>query len=109
MTQVTGAAFTTVDATALGCQNGTGAINCNLYLGKDKVYLSGGPIAAAFGLGGVGGRFVFTVLVPGFQNPGVEGDGTPGNLSDAVASIDQKSSSVPNAGGGDARACRVFD
>jgi hypothetical protein len=107
--QVNGAAMTTVDETALGCINGTGTINCNLYTAKSKVYLSGGPISASFGYAGVGGRFVFAVLVPGFQNPGVEGDGSAGNLSDLVASIDQKNSNALNAGLGDLRACRVFD
>ena len=107
--QVNGAAMTTVDETALGCINGTGTVNCNLYTAKNKVYLSGGPISASFGYAGVGGRFVFAVLVPGYQNPGVEGDGSNGNLSDAVASIDQKNSNALNAGGGDLRACRIFD
>lgn len=89
--QVNGAAMTTVDEVELGCINGTGQVN-----------RAGGPISAAFGYAGVGGRFVFAVLVPGFQNPGVEGDGSNGNLSDAVGSVDQKNSSARNAGGTDA-------
>ncbi|HEX2218004.1 MAG TPA: hypothetical protein VHG35_04325 [Gemmatimonadales bacterium] len=108
--KVTGAAFTTVDEVELGCLNGDGTINCNLYTGKEKVFLSGGPIAAAFGISGGAGRFMFAVLVPGFQNPGVEGDGQRGNLSDYVPSADQKNGLVPlNAGSGDTRSCRVFD
>ena len=110
LAKVTGAAFTTVDEVALGCLNGDGTINCNLYTGKDKVYLSGGPIAAAFGISGGAGRFMFTVLVPGFQNPGVEGDGQRGNLSDFTPSADQKSGLVPlNTGSGDNKGCRTFD
>jgi hypothetical protein len=43
---VGGAAFTTVNETADGpghCQNGNPGVNCNLYAGKQYVWLNGGP------------------------------------------------------------------
>jgi hypothetical protein len=110
LARVTGASFTTVDSDSAGCRNGTGQINCNLYTSKGKVYLSGGPIAATFfNKGETRGRFIFTVLVPGFQNDGVEGDGKPGNLSDNIKSQDQKNGTNLNDGSGDPMACRIFD
>jgi hypothetical protein len=81
-TPVKGAAFTTVNETADGtghCQNGNPNVNCNIYDGKQFVWMNGGPVTAALG----DGTYFFAVLVPGGQggneNPN---DGTPLNLSD---------------------------
>jgi hypothetical protein len=83
-TAVTGAGFTTVDEDVDGtghCKNGNPNVNCNIYDGKQYVWLNGGPVA-----GGVGdGNYFFAVLDPGGQggnqNPN---DGTPKNLSDGA-------------------------
>src|SRR4051812_3680827 len=84
---VAGAGFTTTNTEAVAdggdgtghCKNGNEAINCNIYDGKDFVWLNGGPGTAALGAG----TYVFAVLEPGGQggnnNPN---DGTPKNLSD---------------------------
>lgn len=75
---VTGAAFTTVDENVDGsghCQNGNPQVNCNIYDGKQYVWLSGGPAAASLG----DGTYFFAVLDPGSQlDPN---DGAAGNLS----------------------------
>jgi hypothetical protein len=94
---VTGAVTTTTNTTVDGtghCKNGNEAVNCNIYDGKDKVWLSGidnlGP-----------GTYFFAVLEPGGQggnnNPN---DGTPKNLSDL--------SPTTGTGAGDAYTNRVF-
>jgi hypothetical protein len=83
--QVNGAAFTTVNPAVDGpdrCMNGPGTINCNLYTGKQYVWLNGGPVANKIG---PDGYYFFAVLVPSGQpNPNdrvplVNGDT---NLSD---------------------------
>ncbi|TMG27400.1 MAG: hypothetical protein E6H95_08420, partial [Chloroflexi bacterium] len=81
-TPVKGAAFTTVNETADGtghCNNGNPNVNCNIYDGKQYVWMNGGPVTAAPS----DGTYFFAVLVPGGQggneNPN---DGTPLNLSD---------------------------
>jgi hypothetical protein len=77
---VSGAAFTTVDESVDGtghCANGNPGVNCNIYDGKEFVWLNGGP--AANGLGGDGDYF-FAVLVPGGQPD--PNDGGVKNLSD---------------------------
>jgi hypothetical protein len=63
---VTGAAFTTVDENVDGtghCLNGNGTVNCNVYDGKQYVWLSGGPASAGLG----DGSYFFAVLDPGGQ------------------------------------------
>src|ERR1044072_5212027 len=81
-TSVTGAAFTTTNTNADGtghCKNGNEDVNCNIYDGKQYVWLNGGPSTAYVG----DGDYFFAVLEPGGQggndNPN---DGTPKNLSD---------------------------
>src|SRR4051794_11222821 len=76
---VTGAAFTTVNETADGtghCQNGNPNVNCNIYDGKQYVWLNGGPSVAYIG----DGTYFFAVLDPGGQAD--PNDGTAKNLSD---------------------------
>jgi len=94
------AAFTTTNTTVDGtghCQNGNEAVNCNIYDGKDFVWLNGGPVAASLS----DGDYFFAVLVPGGQggneNPN---DGTTANLSDL--------SPTSGTGAGDAWTNRVF-
>jgi hypothetical protein len=75
---VSGAAFTTVNESVDGtghCKNGNPNVNCNIYDGKQYVWLNGGPISGDVG----DGTYFFAVLDPGSQaNPN---DGSPGNLS----------------------------
>jgi hypothetical protein len=78
---VAGAGFTTYDETAGGCFNGNG-VNCNIYEGKDKVYMSGGPEKGGSDLSD--GEYFFAVLTPGEENGGFI-DGAEGNLSDTTA------------------------
>lgn len=77
---VSGAGYTTVNEAVDGpnhCKNGNPGVNCNIYDGKEFVWLNGGP--AANGLG-PDGRYFFAVLEPGGQpNPN---DGGAKNLSD---------------------------
>jgi hypothetical protein len=78
-TVVTGAAFTTVNEDQDGtghCKNGNPTTNCNIYDGKEFVWLNGGPSVAYVG----DGDYFFAVLQPGGQ-PGPN-DGEDGNLSD---------------------------
>src|ERR671933_1868731 len=73
-----GAAFTTVNEVVDGaghCQNGNPAINCNIYDGKEFVWLNGGPAAASLG----DGTYFFAVLDPGGQAD--PNDGSAKNLS----------------------------
>lgn len=103
-----GAAFTTfnVDETILdfgGCLDNKTGINCNHYEKKRQVFMSGGPIAAGL----EDGDYYFAVLVPGFQNDGFD-DEKNGNLSDYLASSDNKNGSTLGAGLGDDKACRTF-
>src|SRR5438034_7961232 len=79
---VTGAGFTTVNEGVDGtghCQNGNPAINCNIYDGKDFVWLNGGPDVAYVG----DGTYFFAVLAPGGQHDPL--DGSANNLSDTTA------------------------
>src|SRR5438034_7864903 len=76
---VTGAGFTTVNEGVDGtghCQNGNPAVNCNIYDGKDFVWLNGGPSTAYVG----DGSYFFAVLSPGGQAD--PNDGAAKNLSD---------------------------
>jgi hypothetical protein len=97
---VTGAVFTTTDPGIDGtghCMNGNEAVNCNIYDGKNFVWLTGGPGTAGL----PAGDYFFAVLAPGGQganrNPN---DGEPKNLSDV--------SPTTNTGAGDAWTNRVF-
>lgn len=66
-TSVTGAGFTTVDENKDGtghCLNGNPNTNCNIYDGKEYVWLNGGPSAAYVG----DGTYFFAVLAPGGQH-----------------------------------------
>ncbi len=91
---VSGAGYTTVNEAVDGpnhCQNGSPNINCNIYDGKEFVWLNGGP--AANGLG-PDGRYFFAVLEPGGQpNPN---DGGAKNLSDDFDSFTNRTFTVTN-------------
>jgi hypothetical protein len=73
---VAGAGYTTFDATQGGCKDSPNGIDCNNYVSKDDVYMSGGPSKAGLS----DGDYYFAVLVPGTQNGGFV-DGAAGNLS----------------------------
>jgi hypothetical protein len=81
---VAGAAYTTTNPTEDGtghCLNGPGLVNCNIYDGKQYVWINGGPTNGTSALSD--GTYFFTVLVPGGQNPATN-DGLPDNLSDGA-------------------------
>lgn len=87
---VTGAVFTTVNAAVDGpdtCFNGNPENNCNIYAGKEFVWLSGGPDTAYVG----DGSYFFAVLAPGGQ---ADPDGTERLLSED--SIADRTYSVTN-------------
>src|SRR5919199_2430032 len=78
---VSGAAFTTVNEGVDGtghCQNGNPNVNCNIYDGKEFVWLNGGPSTAYVG----DGTYFFAVLDPGGQHD--PNDGAAKNLSDGA-------------------------
>ncbi|MDP9332247.1 MAG: hypothetical protein M3Q30_02880 [Actinomycetota bacterium] len=78
-TPVSGAAFTTVNENYDGtghCQNGNPNVNCNIYDGKEFVWMNGGPSVAYVG----DGSYFFAVLSPGGQAD--PNDGAAKNLSD---------------------------
>jgi len=91
---VSGAGYTTVNTATDGsnhCKNGNPAVNCNIYDGKQYVWLNGGP--AANGLGPDGSYF-FAVLVPGGQpNPN---DGGAKNLSDDFDAYTNRTFTITN-------------
>jgi hypothetical protein len=96
-TPVTGAAFTTTNTNVDGtghCKNGNEDVNCNIYDGKQYVWLNGGPSTAYVG----NGDYFFAVLEPGGQggndNPN---DGTPKNLSDDFDTYTNRTFSVSGA------------
>src|SRR5919205_1861486 len=75
---VSGASFTTVNESLDGtghCQNGNPNVNCNIYDGKEFVWLNGGPATASLG----DGSYFFAVLDPGGQAD--PNDGSAKNLS----------------------------
>src|SRR5437764_5653947 len=77
-TAVNGAAFTTVNESVDGpdhCKNGNPNVNCNIYDGKEFVWLNGGPSVAYVG----DGPYFFAVLDPGGQAD--PNDGSAKNLS----------------------------
>jgi hypothetical protein len=89
---VSGAGYTTVNPAVDGpnhCKNGNPGVNCNIYDGKQYVWLNGGP--AANGLG-PDGQYFFAVLAPGGQpNPN---DGGPKNLSDDFDTFNNRTFTV---------------
>jgi hypothetical protein len=91
---VSGAGYTTVNTAVDGnnhCKNGNPGVNCNIYDGKQYVWLNGGP--AANGLG-PDGEYFFAVLEPGGQpNPN---DGGAKNLSDDFDSFANRTFTVTN-------------
>jgi hypothetical protein len=96
-TPVNGAAFTTTNTNIDGtghCKNGNEDINCNIYDGKDFVWLNGGPAVAYVG----DGDYFFAVLAPGGQAD--PNDGAAKNLSDE--------SPTSNTGAGDDYTNRTF-
>ena len=108
-TPVTGAAFTTVNETFDGtghCANGNPNVNCNIYDGKQYVWLNGGPSVAYVG----DGNYFFAVLAPGGQAD--PNDGGAKNLSDQIAApwaggeINSDGSTVPS---GDDYTNRMFN
>jgi hypothetical protein len=106
-TPVSGAVFTTVNPDVDGtgnCLNGgpgadAGLVDCNIYTGKEFVWLSGGPDGHQAAL--ADGTYFFAVLAPGGQGGNQDpNDGTDKNLSD----LDPTS----NTGAGDTWTNRVF-
>lgn len=90
---VSGAAFTTVDEAVDGsghCQNSPN--NCNIYDGKQYVWLNGGPVKNGLS---PDGQYFFAVLDPGGQMD--PNDGSGGNLSSGVDAYTNRSFTV--AGG----------
>jgi hypothetical protein len=91
---VSGAAYTTVDEAVDGpghCANGNPNVNCNLYDGKQYVWLNGGPIANGLG---PNGAYFFAVLVPGGQNN--PNDGAAKNLSDDYDTYANRTFTIAN-------------
>jgi hypothetical protein len=91
---VTGAAFTTTNTSVDGtehCQNGNEDVNCNIYDGKQYVWMNGGPVAADLG----DGSYFFAVLEPGGQNVDPN-DGGDQNLSDDYDGHANRTFSVSN-------------
>jgi hypothetical protein len=75
----TPASFTSVNENVDGtgnCQNGNPAVNCNIYAGKQYVWLNGGPGGGAL----ADGSYFFAVLDPSGQAG--PNDGQPSVLSD---------------------------
>src|SRR4029078_9084235 len=96
-TPVSGAAFSTVNENADGtghCKNGNPNVNCNIYNGKQYVWMNGGPSVAYVG----DGDYFFAVLDPGGQAD--PNDGAPKNLSDT--------NPTSNTGAGDEYTNRTF-
>src|SRR5262245_52982834 len=81
---VQGAAFTTTNTDVDGdghCKNGNENVNCNIYDGKEFVWLNGGPSTAYVG----NGTYFFAVLSPGGQ-PGPN-DGASNNSNGELANL----------------------
>jgi hypothetical protein len=90
-TPVTGGGFTTVNEGVDGtgnCKNGNPAVNCNIYDGKQFVWLNGGPSVAYVG----DGTYFFAVLDPGGQAD--PNDGAAKNLSDDFDTYSNRTFSV---------------
>jgi hypothetical protein len=88
---VSGAAFTTTNTSVDGtghCKNGNENVNCNIYDGKEFVWLNGGPSTAYVG----DGDYFFAVLDPGGQAD--PNDGASKNLSDDFDAYTNRTFSV---------------
>jgi hypothetical protein len=88
---VSGAGFTTVNESVDGtdhCKNGNPNVNCNIYDGKQYVWLNGGPSTAYVG----DGSYFFAVLAPGGQAD--PNDGSANNLSDDFDAYTNRTFSV---------------
>jgi hypothetical protein len=88
---VSGAGFTTVNEAVDGtgnCLNGNPGVNCNIYTGKEFVWLNGGPSVAYVG----DGNYFFAVLDPGGQAD--PNDGALKNLSDDFDAYTNRTFSV---------------
>src|SRR5436305_14623391 len=93
---VAGAGFTTVDESVDGtghCQNGNPTNNCNIYDGKQLVWLNGGP--AANGLSPAGDYFLSVLSPAGHANPT---DGAANNLSDDLDQYTNRTFTANNTG-----------
>ncbi len=104
---VTGAAFTTVDIAVDGpghCANGNPQVNCNIYDGKEFVWLNGGPKAAKLG---PDGSYFFAVLAPGGQ-PNAN-DGSPKNLSDDFDAYTNRTFTITKGKVSDYTGTHTFD
>jgi hypothetical protein len=96
------ATFTTINPSdGDHCLNGPGVVNCNLYDGKEFVWLNGGPANAQLG----GGNYFFAVLSPGGQND--PNDGAADLLSTDAHS--NRTFSVSSAGVVTYTGTHVFD
>ncbi|GAA2490556.1 hypothetical protein GCM10009858_30750 [Terrabacter carboxydivorans] len=74
------------------CKNGNEAVNCNIYDGKEFVWLTGLPANAGLD----SGSYFFAVLVPGGQaNPN---DGGANNLSDDYDAYTNRTFSIADNG-----------
>jgi hypothetical protein len=90
-TPVNGAAFSTTNTATDGsghCKNGNEDVNCNIYDGKQYVWLNGGPSVAYVG----DGEYFFAVLAPGGQAD--PNDGSARNLSDDYDAYSNRTFSV---------------
>ena len=90
-TSVTGAGFTSVNENVDGtghCKNGNPNNNCNIYDGKQYVWLNGGTSTAYVG----DGTYFFAVLDPGGQAD--PNDQAPKNLSDDFDAYSNRTFSV---------------
>jgi hypothetical protein len=88
-----GGAFTSVNETVDGtghCANGNPNVNCNIYDGKQYVWLDGGPVGATLG----DGAYFFAVVEPGGQAD--PNDGAAKNLSDDFDAYSNRTFSVAN-------------
>lgn len=97
---VSGAGYTTVNTAVDGsnhCKNGNPGVNCNIYDGKQYVWLNGGP--AANGLG-PNGSYFFAVLEPGGQPNPNDGGAIPAvggkNLSDDFDAYTNRTFTIAN-------------
>jgi hypothetical protein len=91
---VSGGAYTTVNTSVDGpnhCKNGNPPVNCNIYDGKQYVWLNGGP--SGNGLA-PDGQYFFAVLAPGGQPD--PNDGGAKNLSDDYDSVANRTFTVTN-------------
>ena len=91
---VSGAGYTTVNTAVDGsnhCKNGNPGVNCNIYDGKQYVWLNGGPAAGHLG---PDGQYFFAVLVPGGQPD--PNDGGAKNLSDDFDAYTNRTFTITN-------------